>query len=74
MNHDNYPPGAAGDPNAPWNQDEDTYHDIMEEVKTELAEQLPDVVFDIIREFADADTAMDIYDELQPMLYKLWEE
>lgn len=70
----NYPAGAEYDSNAPFNQDEDTYHDIMEEVKTELADQLPDIVFDIIREYADSDTALDIYEELQPTLYKLWEQ
>lgn len=37
---DNYPPGAANDPNAPWNQEEDQFEQMLVGLNIDIMELL----------------------------------
>lgn len=77
--NDNYPPGAANDPNAPWNDDfdqekfEETIDEAIEEVRGELAEQLPDLLYSLISEYLSGDAKLVAYDILFDEAKRLWE-
>ena len=58
--NDNYPPGAANDPNAPWNQEDITETDAFQDAKMEMwDERITDVPYmlEAIGEQPDKDLA-----------------
>ena len=69
----NYPAGAEHDSRAPYNQEDYDISDIVSEVRGALAEELPDFAFDIIREYASGETALNIYEVIFEDLKKTWE-
>ena len=72
----NYPAGAQNDPNAPWNQVDDGHIETFEsEVRSALADELPDLLYDIIREVTSDEHYQDaIYDNVMTELKKIWEQ
>ena len=72
----NYPAGAENDPNAPWNQVDDGHIETFEsEVRSALADELPNLLDDIIRGVTSDDHYQDvIYDNIMTELKKIWEQ
>lgn len=72
----NYPAGAEYDSNAPWNQQDDGHIQVFEsEVRSALANELPDLLYDVIREVTSDDYYQDvIYDNIMTELKKTWEQ
>ena len=72
----NYPAGAENDPNAPWNQVDDGQIEAFEsEVRSALADELPNLLDDIIRGVTSDDHYQDvIYDNIMTELKKIWEQ
>lgn len=72
----NYPAGAEHDSNAPWNQVDDGHIEAFEsEVRSALADELPNLLDDVIREVTSDDHYRDvIYDNIMTELKKVWEQ
>lgn len=72
----NYPAGAEYDPDAPFNEVDDGHIKVFEsEVRSLLADELPTILYDIIREVTSDDHYQDvIYDNIMLELKKTWEQ
>jgi len=56
--NDNYPPGAANDPNAPWNQEDITETDAFQDKKVEMWDERlsdPEYMLEALGEQCDDD-------------------
>lgn len=72
----NYPAGAENDSNAPFNQADDGHIETFEsEVRSALSDELPNLLYNIIREVTSDDHYQDIvYDNIMTEAKKLWEQ
>ena len=75
--NDNLPAGAEFDSSAPWNQTDavdNAIQQLLPDVRSDIANELPDLLWDIIKEHTSDEQLQDIlYDELMWTAKKLWE-